>query len=192
MKKIEGENGSEEGEIKREGGERKRWNRKPERAQGSLSLGIGEARSFYEVKHLQQCVKDELIDLSDNNNLDHDYVYGFRIETCVDRYMEYDEEVMMRAAVEQSLFENGGGRRPTPANEAAIKGLERLMIKDNEDTNCSICLEEFDVNKEEKRFKVTMPCKHEFHESCIIQWLHTNHVCPLCRYQLPVMGDSKE
>ncbi|KAK4429772.1 E3 ubiquitin-protein ligase RING1-like [Sesamum alatum] len=47
---------------------------------------------------------------------------------------------------------------------------------------CSICLEEFSDGVHGTR----LPCRHMFHENCILRWLRRNHVCPLCRYQLPV------
>ncbi|KAL2253680.1 UNVERIFIED_CONTAM: E3 ubiquitin-protein ligase RING1-like protein [Sesamum indicum] len=47
---------------------------------------------------------------------------------------------------------------------------------------CCICLEEFSDGVHAKR----LPCRHIFHENCILRWLRGNHVCPLCRHQLPV------
>lgn len=48
--------------------------------------------------------------------------------------------------------------------------------------SCSICLEEFCEGVRVTR----LPCRHRFHENCIVRWLSCNHVCPLCRHQLPV------
>ncbi|KAL0421458.1 UNVERIFIED_CONTAM: E3 ubiquitin-protein ligase [Sesamum latifolium] len=47
---------------------------------------------------------------------------------------------------------------------------------------CCICFEEFSDGEHGTR----LPCGHMFHEDCILRWLRGNHVCPLCRYQLPV------
>ncbi|KAK4429770.1 putative E3 ubiquitin-protein ligase RHC2A [Sesamum alatum] len=47
---------------------------------------------------------------------------------------------------------------------------------------CSICLEGFS----DGGLGTRLPCNHVFHENCILRWLRGNHVCPLCRYQLPV------
>jgi len=43
------------------------------------------------------------------------------------------------------------------------------------DETCSICLNLFNDDN------ITLPCKHNFHESCIIKWLDTKNNCPLCR-----------
>ena len=42
--------------------------------------------------------------------------------------------------------------------------------------SCSICMGEVkDVNK------IITPCKHIFCNTCLTQWLMTNHSCPMCR-----------
>nr|KJB59286.1 hypothetical protein B456_009G247300 [Gossypium raimondii] len=46
---------------------------------------------------------------------------------------------------------------------------------------CAICLDEFSEGDE----VASMPCTHVFHDGCIIKWLKTNHLCPLCRFQMP-------
>ncbi|KAK4402721.1 E3 ubiquitin-protein ligase [Sesamum angolense] len=48
--------------------------------------------------------------------------------------------------------------------------------------SCSICLEEFSDGGRGTR----LPCSHMFHENCVVRWLRGNHVCPLCRYELPI------
>ncbi|KAL0385461.1 UNVERIFIED_CONTAM: E3 ubiquitin-protein ligase RING1-like [Sesamum radiatum] len=62
-----------------------------------------------------------------------------------------------------------------------VKGGEDGGASVSEEESCSICLEGFD-NSDGAR----LPCSHMFHESCILRWLQENHVCPLCRHELPV------
>ncbi|XP_058776959.1 E3 ubiquitin-protein ligase RING1-like [Vicia villosa] len=72
-----------------------------------------------------------------------------------------------------------------PASNEAILSLKSYSLPQN----CSICMEKFhDDLKEDDSDDVkvsTMACGHIFHYNCIVQWLQTSHVCPLCRYAMP-------
>ncbi|XWS21633.1 hypothetical protein CRYUN_Cryun30bG0071300 [Craigia yunnanensis] len=46
---------------------------------------------------------------------------------------------------------------------------------------CTICLDELLDGDE----IVLMPCAHVYHYCCIVRWLETSWLCPLCRYQMP-------
>eukprot|EP01052_Picozoa_sp_SAG31_P025699 SAG31_NODE_2269_length_6047_cov_3.503699_4_plen_133_part_00 len=51
------------------------------------------------------------------------------------------------------------------------------MLQDGFDnTACSICLGEFEMDEEVRR----MPCRHTFHSDCIATWMKVKHSCPLC------------
>lgn len=45
---------------------------------------------------------------------------------------------------------------------------------------CPICLDEYEENQE----CGVLPCKHNFHNACIRQWVDSKRNCPLCRLQL--------
>lgn len=52
---------------------------------------------------------------------------------------------------------------------------------ENERCCCAICLDEFQP-KEKVRI---LPCKHRFHEPCLIPWLTERHAsCPLCKFDV--------
>lgn len=59
----------------------------------------------------------------------------------------------------------------------------------SEDTMlCSICLEEY----VDGAILVRLPCRHEYHETCVLQWMgHTdrlrNYCCPLCKQDVALM-----
>ncbi|ETO37014.1 hypothetical protein RFI_00048 [Reticulomyxa filosa] len=54
--------------------------------------------------------------------------------------------------------------------------------------SCSVCHENFKLGF--KKYVVTggdasaLPCKHFFHDLCILEWLKNNNTCPMCRYEL--------
>ena len=49
------------------------------------------------------------------------------------------------------------------------------------ETECAICLEEFQRNDIIKEF---YKCKHIFHKECLKNWLKRSNECPLCKYDL--------
>ncbi|KAL6123852.1 hypothetical protein ACLB2K_076369 [Fragaria x ananassa] len=71
----------------------------------------------------------------------------------------------------------------TPATQSAIDALEKVRLDAAtvaETPMCAIC-QEFAVEDVTR-----MPCLHYYHGDCILQWLHVSHLCPMCRYPMPV------
>ncbi|QCD87437.1 E3 ubiquitin-protein ligase [Vigna unguiculata] len=54
---------------------------------------------------------------------------------------------------------------------------EKEKEKDEDGKRCAICLEDFKTGEE----VMLTPCKHMFHEDCIVPWLTTKGQCPVCR-----------
>lgn len=83
----------------------------------------------------------------------------------------------------QHLAENDPNRYGTPpAKKEAVEAIPTVTIKEQEKAvQCSVCLDDFEVGNEVKE----MPCKHMFHDKCIIPWLELHSSCPVCRYELP-------
>ncbi|KAF3523969.1 hypothetical protein F2Q69_00049456 [Brassica cretica] len=50
--------------------------------------------------------------------------------------------------------------------------------EEDDEKRCTVCLEDF----EPKETVMVTPCKHMFHEDCIVPWLKSKGQCPLCRY----------
>lgn len=75
-------------------------------------------------------------------------------------------------------------RPAPPASQAAVDGLHHAVILPSDvapANKCPVCLLPFDVDEE----VVLMPCKHRFHDGCIVPWLKKTNSCPVCRYELP-------
>ncbi|KAG2315949.1 hypothetical protein Bca4012_066794 [Brassica carinata] len=86
----------------------------------------------------------------------------------------------------QQLAENDPNRYGTPpASKSAIEGLPTVKVtKDmlrSEMNQCAVCMDEFEDGGDVKQ----MPCKHVFHQDCLMPWLELHNSCPVCRYELP-------
>ncbi|XP_055823332.1 uncharacterized protein LOC129891882 isoform X2 [Solanum dulcamara] len=57
---------------------------------------------------------------------------------------------------------------------------ESSKDKDEDGKRCSICLEDF-VPKE---MVTVTPCRHMFHEDCIVPWVKSHGSCPVCRFAI--------
>ena len=49
-----------------------------------------------------------------------------------------------------------------------------------EGPQCQVCLSEYKAGEN----LVNLPCKHDFHDKCIKEWLKRNASCPICRHEL--------
>jgi len=66
------------------------------------------------------------------------------------------------------------------AAKKAISKLKTVSFQhaaSEEDDTCAICLEGY---KDGDTLRI-LPCKHEFHKSCIDPWLLTHRTCPMCK-----------
>ncbi|KAG6767509.1 hypothetical protein POTOM_028714 [Populus tomentosa] len=72
--------------------------------------------------------------------------------------------------------------KPIPATKSSIDALERVVLDASTSArDCTVCMEEIDAGRE----AIRMPCSHVYHSDCIVKWLQTSHMCPLCRYHMP-------
>ena len=65
-------------------------------------------------------------------------------------------------------------------NSKVISKIKKNVLapKDiDKSSSCSICLEEFNSEKE----IAFLDCKHVYHMDCIIEWIKKEVSCPLCR-----------
>lgn len=62
-----------------------------------------------------------------------------------------------------------------PPNSRESNPTGALLTKD-----CAVCKDDFEVAQE----TIELPCKHSFHNECILPWLTQSGTCPVCRYEL--------
>ncbi|GLB35830.1 putative RING-H2 zinc finger domain [Lyophyllum shimeji] len=87
------------------------------------------------------------------------------------------------------LMENSNAHRPVPATEEIINNLPREVLEQQSpllERDCAVCKEQFKLETEDpdEQLVITLPCKHPFHEPCIIPWLKSSGTCPVCRHAL--------
>jgi len=96
-----------------------------------------------------------------------------------------DEE--LRLALVRSLEETKAAG-PPPTSEYAFRELIENFTADKLKGTCTVCGDDFVPKDELKR----LPCKHAFHDECILPWLSSHNTCPLCRSELPTSDPIKE
>ncbi|KAH8120038.1 hypothetical protein DFH11DRAFT_1755228 [Phellopilus nigrolimitatus] len=104
----------------------------------------------------------------------------------------WGDYVFTQEALDQlmtQMMEGANSTRPVPATEEIIEKLPREVLEEGShllEKDCAVCKEQFNAKSEDpdEQVVVTLPCKHPFHEGCILPWLKSNGTCPVCRYAL--------
>ncbi|CAK8538178.1 unnamed protein product [Lathyrus sativus] len=75
-------------------------------------------------------------------------------------------------------------RKPLPAEKSTVESLPSIEINNNHveiESQCAVCKDHFEVGVIARE----MPCKHIYHNECILPWLEIRNSCPICRHELP-------
>ena len=81
-----------------------------------------------------------------------------------------------------------------PAAESEIKKLDKYILTKDKlknfgpENTCSVCKEDFIIGNK----MMDLPCKHYFHEECLMPWLKQHDSCPICRFELKTDDDDYE
>jgi E3 ubiquitin-protein ligase RNF115/126 len=101
-------------------------------------------------------------------------------------FQQVSEEHSMEQIIQYLIDHDHNQYGPPPASKQVIDRLplrkvsKEIICKEGIQ-ECSVCKEEF---KEEEDVK-EMPCKHLFHNDCLLPWLKQHNSCPTCRFELP-------
>ena len=81
-----------------------------------------------------------------------------------------------------------------PASKKAVDTLDKVTVTEDNikclrkdsniidnDHSCSVCKDIFEIQQN----VLYLPCKHVYHEDCILPWLKERNSCPTCRFELP-------
>ncbi|OAY63929.1 probable E3 ubiquitin-protein ligase RHC2A [Ananas comosus] len=88
------------------------------------------------------------------------------------------------AQIEINGLGAGRGCEHPPASKAAIESMPTIEIcaaHVGTDAHCAVCKEAFELGAEARE----MPCKHIYHQGCILPWLALRNSCPVCRHEMP-------
>lgn len=98
--------------------------------------------------------------------------------------------LMVRYLLRNGFFENEyqSESLPPPASKEVVQNLPQKNVTQN-DERCAICIK---PNEDVNEVFLVLPCKHDFHKSCIIPWLEKTNSCPLCRFELKTDDEEYE
>ncbi|TVU18333.1 hypothetical protein EJB05_34423, partial [Eragrostis curvula] len=101
-----------------------------------------------------------------------DFLMGSGFERLLDQLAQIEAGGLTRA------------RDNPPASKAAVESMPTVTVDDShvgEESHCAVCKEPFELGAEARE----MPCKHIYHQDCILPWLQLRNSCPVCRHEMP-------
>ncbi|THU45608.1 hypothetical protein C4D60_Mb02t19780 [Musa balbisiana] len=96
----------------------------------------------------------------------------------------FDRLLEQLALVELNGIGRETGCEHPPASKAAIESMPTIEIVGDhigKDCHCAVCMDLFELGTEARE----MPCKHIYHQECILPWLSLRNSCPVCRHEMP-------
>jgi len=86
------------------------------------------------------------------------------------------------------LFQQYQPQAVPPTSKKFIENCPVVVISGETNDICTVCQEQYKIRDE----AFSLPCKHLFHQKCLIPWLETHNTCPTCRYVLPTEEDESK
>ena len=106
-----------------------------------------------------------------------------RVETA--KHLLTMEQVMSLEEIEYEADGGGGSEKGgddnTNDNDQENDFIGLGVDEEGSSCCCAICIDEFEDKEKARR----LPCRHMFHEDCLIPWLTERHAsCPMCKYDV--------
>jgi len=81
--------------------------------------------------------------------------------------------------IEEFLRNDPNRYGPPPASQETLDKLQETMYSEGKCVNkeCTVCQEDY---KDDDKV-LHLPCNHNFHKSCVTEWLLRHDSCPICR-----------
>jgi len=104
----------------------------------------------------------------------------------------YTQEALDRI-ISNLMESNPQSNAAPPASEGALANLERKKMDSDMlagvggSVECTVCIDEIKIAEE----VVYLPCKHWFHEACVVMWLREHNTCPICRSSIEPNNGSR-
>ena len=104
---------------------------------------------------------------------------------------DYYQEQLENEVEEEENEDNNNNNILIKKRAELILELDEFQYKNiskyssRKEDSCAICLQKFKGTDIIKEFC----CKHIFHKKCLLKWLQTSNICPLCKHNL--MDDIK-
>ncbi|ANQ07608.1 Zinc finger protein [Plasmodium coatneyi] len=137
----------------------------------------------------------EDVTISSNTQRAADNLFGanLRREQTLTRSHERTNRIVSRTTRGVANVSSSAREQPASGNKkigtrAKLKEnndylIVHFDIKKNENNNlkiCSICYENYQHNES----LIFLPCTHNFHKACIIEWINKKSTCPICKINI--------
>jgi len=90
--------------------------------------------------------------------------------------------------IQEFLRNDPNNHGPAPASEQSINKLKEFEFASGicKNSECSVCQDDYKTGDK----CVSLPCEHNYHKDCVVEWLKRHDSCPICRK--PISTPSKQ
>ena len=90
--------------------------------------------------------------------------------------------------IQEFLRNDPNNYGPAPASDQSINSLKNFEYNTGacKNTECSICQDEYKAGDK----CVALPCEHNYHKDCVVEWLTRHDSCPICRKSISKQANT--